>query len=99
MLRCITKSTLRKLNEVVGKLDRDSGQVVTGFVGRLDMSDGLYHGEIHYTEVGDEPPEDVVSIRAILSPDMAAIPANSGNTIIDESDPLDVDEQSSNTEE
>jgi hypothetical protein len=72
MLRCITKSTLRQLNEAAGKLDSDTGMVVVGFVGRLEMADGLYHGQIHYTEVGDEPPKESVSVRAIVPTKMVA---------------------------
>ena len=68
MLR-ITKDTLRRLNAAIGKLDKDSGRVVVGFIGSLDMSDRLYHGDIRYEEVGDEPPVDTVSIRSILSPE------------------------------
>jgi hypothetical protein len=68
MLR-ITKNTVRQLNAAVGKLDVDTGQVFAGFVGRLEMADRLYHGELCYTEVGDEPPEEEVSIQSILSPE------------------------------
>ncbi len=67
----ITKATLRQLNAAVGKLDTDSGQVFRGFVGRLEMSDGLYHGELQYTAVGEEPPKDTVSIQAILEVESA----------------------------
>ena len=67
----ITKPTLRLLNAAVGKLDVDKGQVFAGFVGRIHMADRLYHGELHYTDVGDKPPEEEVSIQAILSPDEA----------------------------
>lgn len=68
MLR-ITKDTLRRLNAAIGKLDKDTGQVVVGFIGSLDMSDGLYHGDMHYEEAGDEPLADTVSIQSILSPE------------------------------
>lgn len=64
----ITKDTLRQLNAEVGKLDTDSGWVFAGFVGALDMSDGLYHGELRYEEPGDDPPQATVSIQCILSP-------------------------------
>jgi len=64
----ITKDVLRQLNAAVGKLDVDSGQVVDGFIGCLEMSDRLYHGEIHFSPPGDDPPEDTVSIQSILSP-------------------------------
>jgi len=69
----ITKPTLRQLNAAVGKLDVDTGKVFTGFIGRLHMDDHLWHGELHYTEVGDEPPEEEVSIQAILAPDEVPI--------------------------
>ncbi|NQT40315.1 MAG: hypothetical protein HQ581_22670 [Planctomycetes bacterium] len=62
----ITKATLRQLNAATGKLDADSGDVFQGFTGRLEMSDGLYHGEVHYTAAGDNPPEDTISVQSIL---------------------------------
>ncbi len=65
MLR-ITKDTLRQLNVAAGKLNTDSGEVFLGFVGRLEMSDRLYHGELRFEVAGDDPPEDTVSIQAIL---------------------------------
>ena len=65
----ITKPTLRLLNAAVGKLDVDTGKVFAGFVGRLEMADRMYCGELHYTDVGDKPPEEEVSIQTILSPD------------------------------
>ena len=64
----ITKDTLRQFNAAAGKLDSDSGKVFAGFVGALDMADGLYHGELRYEEPGDDPPEATVSIQHILSP-------------------------------
>lgn len=64
----ITKDTLRKLNAAVGKLDADSDQVFAGFVGRLEMADMLYHGELNFEPVGDEPPSELVSIEEILGP-------------------------------
>jgi hypothetical protein len=70
----ITKDTLRQLNAAVGKLDTDSGKVFLGFIGRLEMSDRLYHGDVSYAEVGEDPPSDTVSIQAILSPDSSAKP-------------------------
>jgi hypothetical protein len=63
----ITKDTLRQLNAAVGKLDVDTDQVFVGFIGRLEMVDGLYHGELHYEAVGEEPPADTVSIQEILA--------------------------------
>lgn len=65
---CITKDTLRQLNAATGKLDSDSGLVFLGFVGRLEMSDGLYHGDARYEEAGDDPPKEFVSIATLLSP-------------------------------
>lgn len=65
----ITKDTLRQLNAAAGKLDSDSGCVFLGFTGRLEMSDRLYHGDLHYQVVGESPPEDTISIQTILSPD------------------------------
>lgn len=70
----ITKDVLRQLNAAVGKLDTDSGKVFDGFVGRLHMSDRLYHGEVRYADVGEDPPKDTVSIQAILSQDSSAKP-------------------------
>ena len=62
----ITKDVLRQLNAAVEKLDADSGKVFLGFVGRLEMSDRLYHGDLRYADVGEDPPEDTVSIQSIL---------------------------------
>ena len=64
----ISKDTLRKLNAAIGKLDADTGRVFCGFIGRLNMSDGLYHGDMQYSDPGDDPPKQTVSIEAILSP-------------------------------
>lgn len=64
----ITKDTLRQLNAAIGKLDTDTKQVFDGFVGALYMSDGLYHGELRYSEPGDDPPKDTASIHAIVTP-------------------------------
>jgi hypothetical protein len=77
----VTKDVIRKLNSAVGKLDTDSGKRFLGFVGRLEMSDRLYHGELRYAEVGDDPPRDTVSIQTILSPEPAAKPDKPGNTL------------------
>jgi hypothetical protein len=74
----ITKDTLRELNAAVGKLDVDTGQVFTGFIGRLEMADGLYHGELHYADAGDEPPDETVSIQAIVSPDIPGETSDTG---------------------
>ncbi len=71
----ITKAVLRQLNAAVGKLDSDSGKVFSGFIGRFHMSDRLFHGELHFADVGDEPPKEKVSIQTILSPATAAKPA------------------------
>lgn len=73
----VTKDVLRQLNAAVGKLDTDSGKVFLGFVGRLHMSDRLYHGDVRYAEVGDDSPKDTVSIQTILSPATAAKPTKS----------------------
>ncbi len=70
----VTKDVLRQLQAAVGKLDICSSKVFTGFVGRFHMSDRLFHGELRYAEVGDDPPNDTVSIQSILSPDSAAKP-------------------------
>jgi hypothetical protein len=64
----ITKDMLKQLNAVVGSLDSDSGMIFAGFVGRLEMADRLYHGELRYEEPGDDLPEATVSIQSILSP-------------------------------
>jgi len=73
MLR-ITKDTLRLLNAAAGKLDTDSNAVFFGFVGRLEMSDRLYHGELRFIPTGVELPPDTVSLQAILSPDSSGKP-------------------------
>ncbi len=70
----ITKDVLRQLNAAVGKLDTDSGKVFLGFIGRFHMSDRLFHGDMNYADVGEDPPRDTVSIQAILSPDSSAKP-------------------------
>ncbi|KKM98310.1 hypothetical protein LCGC14_1159240 [marine sediment metagenome] len=70
----ITKDVLRQLNTAVGKLDSDSGRVFSCFIGRFHMSDLLFHGELHFADVGEDPPKDTVSIQAILSPDSSAKP-------------------------
>ena len=83
----ITKDVLRQLNAAIGKLDSDSGQVFGGFVGRFHMSDRLFHGEFRYSEVGDDPPRDTVSIKKILSPDSSAKssrPAKSAKPVVTE---------------
>lgn len=71
----ITKDVLRKLNAAGGKLDTDSGKVFLRFTGRMETSDRLFHGELSYAEVGEDKPEDTVSIKAILSLDSSAKPA------------------------
>ena len=72
----ITKDVLRKLNPAsVGKLDTDSGKVFLGFIGRYHMDDRLFHGELRFAEVGEDPPRDTVSIKSILSPESSAKPA------------------------
>ena len=65
----ITKATLRELNAVRGQLDLDSGLVFDQFIGRLDMRDGLYHGELMYSPPPVPYPADaeVVSISDILT--------------------------------
>ena len=72
----VTKGTLRQLNAAAGKLDTDSGEVFLGFVGRLEKSDGLYHGDVKLAEAGDDPPEETVSLQKILSPDTSDIYAD-----------------------
>jgi len=67
MLR-ITKDTLRHLNAAIGKLDVDSNQIFTGFVGRLEMSDRLYHGDLHYAAQSEGTTPDTVSLQSILAP-------------------------------
>jgi len=68
----VTKDVLRQLNAAAGKLDTDSGKVFEQFIGRFDMSDRLFHGELHFADAGDEPPEEKVSIQTIISPAEAA---------------------------
>jgi len=75
----ITKNVLRQLNDAAGKLDADTGDVFLGFIGRLEMSDGLYHGDVIYADVGEDPPKDTVSIKTILSPAKSVKPAKSAN--------------------
>jgi hypothetical protein len=77
----ITKDTLRQLNATSGKLDKDTGQIIIGFVGRLEMSDRLYHGEIHYRDACDKPPAETVSIQSILSPGKPLPPATHHKTV------------------
>ena len=67
MLR-ITKDVLRQLNAAIGKLDSDSGEVFAGFVGRREIGDCLYHGELRYSPPGDDPPKETCSIKAITAP-------------------------------
>ena len=74
----VTKDVLRQLNAAVGKLDTDSGQVFEQFIGRFDMIDRLFHGELHFADAGDEPPEENVSIQTIISP---AKPVKSANPV------------------
>jgi len=62
----ITKDTLRQINAAAGCMDEDTGKLVTGFVGRLEMSDGLYHGEIQYADAGEGTSPETVSIQQIL---------------------------------
>ena len=71
----ITKDVLRTLNAAAGKLDTDSGEVFEGFVGRLEMSDRLYHGELRYTPAGSDPPKETCSIKAISAPAKPAKPS------------------------
>lgn len=72
----ITKDVLRQLNPAaVGKLDTDTGKVFRGFVGGYHMTDRLFHGELRFADVGEEPPRDTVSIKSILSQDSSAKPA------------------------
>ena len=63
----IKKSALRELNKARGSLNLDSGQVFVQFIGTLDISDGLYHGEIIYADPGNTAPEKAVSINDILT--------------------------------
>ena len=63
----ITKDTLKAIQAARGLLDTDSGQVVRGFVGRLDMSDRLYVGDVQFDDVdADDPPAFEVSISQIV---------------------------------
>ena len=70
----ITRDVLRTLNAATGKLDTDSGLVFAGFVGRFHMTDRLFHGELQFTNPGDDPPSDTTSVTAIISPS-SAIPS------------------------
>jgi len=71
----ITKNVLRTLNAAAGKLDTDSGKVFAGFVGRFHMTDRLFHGELRFTDPGDNPPSDTTSVKAIISPPCSAKPS------------------------
>ena len=71
----ITKNVLRTLNAAAGKLDTDSGKVFAGFVGRFHMTDRLFHGELRFTDPGDNPPSDNTSVKAIISPPCSAKPS------------------------
>jgi len=62
----ITKDTLRHLNAAVGSLDLDTNQIFVGFIGCLEMSDGLYHGSLRYAPAGEDAPKETVSIKSIL---------------------------------
>lgn len=73
----VTKDVLRKLNATVGKLDTDSGQVFVGFIGRLERGDGLYHGDVHFEDPDDVPPQGTVSVQAILNATGAEKPKHS----------------------
>ena len=72
----ITKDVLRTLNAAVGKLDTDSGLVFAGFVGRFHMTDRLFHGELRFTDPGDDPPSDTTSVKSIHSPSSSAQPSS-----------------------
>ena len=61
----ITRDVLRQLQAEIGKLDTDSGKVFAGFVGRFNMDAQLFHGELRFTEPGDDPPKGTVSVKAI----------------------------------
>ena len=73
----ITKDVLRTLNAEAGKLDTDSGMVFGGFVGRFNMTDRLFHGELRFTDPGDDPPKGTVSVKAIIKPPIQAKPKKS----------------------
>ena len=77
----ITKDTLRRLNAVVGCLDNDTDDVFVGFVGRLNMSDRLYHGDVTFQSVGDTLPADSVSIKSILTDNGGVSDGDSQNQI------------------
>lgn len=68
MLR-VTKDILRQLNAAAGKFDVDTGRIFVGFVGRLEMADGLYYGELRHKDAGDDPPDDTISLQSILPPE------------------------------
>jgi len=64
----ITKSTLKELNRHRGTLDTSTGMVFTGFIGRLFIADGLYHGEIKYAVPAcDGPLEASFDINEIIN--------------------------------
>lgn len=63
----ITKEQLKKLNAKAGCLERDSGQVFVQFVGRLDESNGLYHGTIELATADAEQTYEFFSLSEILT--------------------------------
>jgi hypothetical protein len=77
----ITKDVLIKVQAERGKLDTDSGKVFEQFIGAFDMSDRLFHGELHFSDVGEEPPKEKVSLQAIISPATAAKPTKSAKPV------------------
>ena len=66
----ISKQTLKHLNQYRGYIETGTELVFVGFVGRLHMADGLYHGTINYAEPGEDWPGEF-SITNII---------NGGNT-------------------
>ncbi len=54
----------------------DSGMVFAGFVGRFHMTDRLFHGDLRFTDPGDDPPSNTTSVKAIISPSSSAKPSS-----------------------
>lgn len=50
MQAAITKQQLKQIGPHYGSIDTDSGKLFIGFAGALDLSDGLYHGELRFRD-------------------------------------------------
>lgn len=65
----ITKIQLRQLQSHRGEIDLDSGQRFDGFIGALNIRDGLYHGDVTLSDSGDATGDiQTFSIAATIKP-------------------------------